>query len=299
MKGIDVSNHNGNINWNQVKNNGVEAVYIKASEGTTFTDSYLENNYNGAKSVGLPVGFYHFLVGTSLPETQAENFFNNIRNKEVNLKVCLDVEKTNFDINNFIQRFIARFSQLSNLPFVIYTGAYFAKNNINSNIKANYPLWVAHYGVNPWGSTIDTGFNSIIGHQYTETGIVSGISGYCDINVFKDSIYVNNTPKPSPYVKNEKIRQLQLVCNQMNNSNLSLDGIWGPLTDSAVRVLPLAGIPYRTPELTVWTQLRLGTNPDGIFGRNTYNAVIWWQKNHNLIPDGLVGYNTIKSLAYA
>lgn len=44
MKGIDVSNHNGNINFNQVKAAGVEAVYIKATKGTTYTDSYLDTN---------------------------------------------------------------------------------------------------------------------------------------------------------------------------------------------------------------------------------------------------------------
>ena len=81
MKGIDVSNHNGYINWNLVKNNGINVVYIKATEGTTYIDPFLNSHYNGANSAGLTIGFYHFLTGLSAPETQAENFYNNIKDK--------------------------------------------------------------------------------------------------------------------------------------------------------------------------------------------------------------------------
>lgn len=95
MKGIDVSNHNGNINFNQVKAAGIEAVYIKATEGTTFKDSYLDTNYSNAHYAGLTTGFYHFLVGTSAPETQANSFYNAIKDKANDLIPMLDVE-TNF-----------------------------------------------------------------------------------------------------------------------------------------------------------------------------------------------------------
>ena len=93
MKGIDVSNHNGNIDFKAVKSDGIDLVYIKATEGTTYIDAYLSANYNGALNAGLKIGFYHFLVGTSAPETQAENFYNNIKDKQNDLKPCLDVEK--------------------------------------------------------------------------------------------------------------------------------------------------------------------------------------------------------------
>ncbi|WP_276328024.1 GH25 family lysozyme, partial [Clostridium beijerinckii] len=62
MKGIDVSNHNGSINFGRVKDSGIEAVYIKATEGTTFKDRCLEVNYSNAHCEGLKTGFYHFLV---------------------------------------------------------------------------------------------------------------------------------------------------------------------------------------------------------------------------------------------
>ena len=92
---------------------------------------------------------------------------------------------------------------------------------------------------------------------------------------------------------NTKVKELQRICG------VSDDGIWGPQTDAAVRNLPLAGLPYKTPELTKWIQVRVGETVDGIFGNETFDAVKGWQSSHGLDVDGLAGYNTIKSLALA
>lgn len=297
MKGIDVSNYNKNINWQNVKNAGFDVVYIKATEGTTYVDPIFNDHYYGANSAGLTIGFYHFLTGLSAPETQAENFYNNIKGKNIGLRACIDAESTGYDINDYIRRFIARFSKLSSLPIVIYTSAYYARDNISSDIKNNYPLWVAHYGVAPWGSNINTGFKNVIGHQYTSNGTISGVNGKFDLDVFNNNIYANGSS--GSYVHNAKISELQGIMNNMINAGLAVDGYWGPLTDAAAKRLPLAGLPYKTPQLTTWIQLRLGLTPDGIFGRNTYNSVVAWQRSHGLTPDGLAGYNTIKSLAFA
>jgi Phage-related lysozyme (muraminidase) len=98
---------------------------------------------------------------------------------------------------------------------------------------------------------------------------------------------------------NDKVKELQGLCNQLTGSNLVIDGIYGTQTDNAVKNLPLAGLPYKTPELTTWIQLRLGCTPDGIYGTKTANAVKTWQRGHGLTVDGLAGHNTIKSLALA
>jgi len=189
MKGIDISNHNGAIDFNAVKGEGVELVYIKATEGTTYTDINLSDNYNGVINAKLKTGFYHFLVGTSVPETQAENFYNNIKDKQNDLKPCLDVEKNNFDVMDYTLRFINKFEALSDLPLCIYTGGYFANDNLDSRL-AKYSLWIAHYGVeipmktNIWGE-------SYVGHQYTDKGSIKGISGNVDLNNFFDEILVS------------------------------------------------------------------------------------------------------------
>ncbi|WP_026885370.1 GH25 family lysozyme [Clostridium beijerinckii] len=190
MKGIDISNHNGNINFNQVKTAGVEAVYIKATGGTTFKDSYLDTNYSNAHYAGLKTGFYHFLVGTSEPETQANSFYNAIKDKTSDLIPMLDIE-TNFDGPvDYILRFISRFKELSNMQIGIYTYTSFM-DNLDNRI-ADYPLWEANYNNDPWKLNSNL-FTNRVGHQYSETGSVSGINTDCDMNEFNEGIFNKNT----------------------------------------------------------------------------------------------------------
>ncbi|NRT88520.1 GH25 family lysozyme [Clostridium beijerinckii] len=189
MKGIDISNHNGNINFDNVKAAGIEVVYIKATEGTTFKDSYLDTNYSNAHYVGLKTGFYHFLVGTSSPETQATSFYNAIKDKTSDLIPMLDVE-TNFDgLMDYILRFITKFKELSNMPIGIYTYTSFM-DNLDNRI-ADYPLWEANYNDIPW-TLADNFFTNRVGHQYTENGSIDGINTKCDVNEFNEGVLINS-----------------------------------------------------------------------------------------------------------
>lgn len=94
-----------------------------------------------------------------------------------------------------------------------------------------------------------------------------------------------------------RVKELQHLCNVIIGANIDEDNIWGSQTENAVRQLPLCGIPYTQPQLTIWVQSRLGCTPDGIFLYETANAVGQWQSQHNLVVDKIVGYNTYKSLA--
>ncbi len=60
LKGIDISNWSGSVDFRGVRDSGVEIVYIQATEGTFYTDPYLQEFYDGAKEHGLKIGFYHF-----------------------------------------------------------------------------------------------------------------------------------------------------------------------------------------------------------------------------------------------
>lgn len=193
MIGIDISSYNGAVDFWKVRNDGIECVYIKATEGTTFKDTTFESYYRGAVVQGLKVGFYHFLVGTSEPEDQAKAFFNAIKDKTSNLKPCLDVEKTGFDIMDYVTRFINTFESLSNLELCIYTGPYFANKNLDSSL-AKYSCWIANYGVSKPMATTIWG-NSYAGHQYSETGSVDGISGNVDMDNFTEELLLESDVK--------------------------------------------------------------------------------------------------------
>lgn len=199
MKGIDISNHNGNINFNKVKVDGVEAVYIKATEGTTYKDSYLDTNYSNAHYAGLKTGFYHFLVGTSASESQATNFYNAIKDKTSDLIPMLDIE-SNFDgLMDYALRFIAKFKEISNLPIGVYTYSGFMGNL--DNRLAPYPLWEANYNNSSWNLPCNSIWSTKVGHQYTEKGSVGGINTNCDMNEFNEGILIEN--KATGYVRTD------------------------------------------------------------------------------------------------
>ena len=118
--GIDVSNWQGNIDFRRVKEAGIDVVYIKASEGTTYRDPYFERNYNNAKANGLKVGFYHFLTATNVEQArrQAQFFASVISGKSPDCKLAMDFERfsngiTNEEINQISEVFFADIKRLN------------------------------------------------------------------------------------------------------------------------------------------------------------------------------------------
>lgn len=191
-KGIDISMHNGTVNFGAVKSSGCNIVIIKATEGVDYVDPYLNTHYNGAKAQGMNIGFYHFMSEKTDPSQQAVDFWNSIKGKEFNIIPTLDIETNNMgrsatQISNRCIEFLEKFKALSGLSCIIYTGGYFGRDNLDSRIK-NYPGWIAHYGVN---TPMQTGF-SVVGHQYTEDGRINGVSTRVDMNNFTDGIFINN-----------------------------------------------------------------------------------------------------------
>lgn len=203
MKGIDISMHNGAIDFNAVKNSGVEVVIIKATEGVEYIDPFLEEHYNGANNSGLNLGFYHFMSEKTNPSQQAKDFWNAIKDKEFNVIPVLDIEVNTFgrnarEITDRCLEFLTKFKELSGLDCCIYTGGYFGRDNLDSRIKS-YPAWIAHYGVD---KPMETGFNKVAGHQYTEHGACNGINGRVDLNNFTEEILIKESkPVESPKIE--------------------------------------------------------------------------------------------------
>lgn len=299
MKGIDVSNYNGDINWSLVKDYGIECAYIKATEGTTYQDPYLNTHYNGAKSAGLLTGFYHFLVGSSAPEIQAENFYNCIKDKENNMLPCLDLEHSKNEPHNFMDyalRFIERFKALSGMNICIYACPSFIEEKLDKRL-IQYPLWCAHYGVDRPGFTKVWG-SSYAGHQYTEKGSVSGISGNVDMNNFNEGILTGSKMVQATAVNTSNIYiPLQQELNRQgfkdkNGNALAVDGVPGELTLSACPVVRKGA----KGNITRWIQEELNIDADGDFGPITEEAVKTFQRTRGLLIDGVVGKETWRAL---
>jgi GH25 family lysozyme M1 (1,4-beta-N-acetylmuramidase) len=189
MKGIDISNNQGAIDFIQVRNSGIEVVYIKATEGLTFTDPNLINNYNKAKAAKLKVGFYHFLRNNN-PVSEAQHFIQSIDGLQADCLHMIDAEvqlgqtvaQISYNVRQFANYLLGQGKQVG-----IYTGDYFYRDNLDNTIK-DLPLWVACYGGTPMAT-------NYVGVQYSEAGRVPGISTNVDLDTFTDSILIKGDEK--------------------------------------------------------------------------------------------------------
>lgn len=226
MKGIDISNCNSIINFESAKNDGVEVIIIKATEGVDFRDSALEQNYNGAKSIGVHIGFYHFMSERTSPTQQAIDFYNAISDKEYDILPCLDIEnntkgRSATEISDRCIEFLEKFKELSGIDCMIYTGGYFGRDLLDSRVK-QYKGWIAHYGVD---TPMETGFE-VVGHQYSESGSVSGISGNVDMNNFNEGIFINGNSSTIQNSSSNVVSNIGVVTASLLNvrDNPSTDG---------------------------------------------------------------------------
>jgi GH25 family lysozyme M1 (1,4-beta-N-acetylmuramidase) len=192
--GVDISNYQGDVDFAAVKAAGHDYVIIKATEGTTLQDSMFKTYYEQAKSAGLKVGAYHFLVGTSAVSTQVQNFYNMIKDKDWDIMPVLDTESDFSNVAAATAEFVSVFKQVCPWQLCIYSYTSFINEHFAfiKDTLSPLPLWIADYTGTAWnyGGTFLT---NIVGHQYTEKGTVDGISTKCDVDVFTEAILLNST----------------------------------------------------------------------------------------------------------
>ena len=198
-QGIDVSNWQGYINYAQVKDAGIQIVYIKASQGTNIKDAYFDINYENAKANGLQVGFYHYLTATNTREAQEQaNFFVSvISGKTPDCKLVLDYETFGgvgrAEINNIARTFMERVQQLTNKEVILYSDLSNARSTFDASLANDYELWIAYYGNRNNLINIETSWNTYIGIQYTDRGRVNGINGSVDRDLYTEEIFLDET----------------------------------------------------------------------------------------------------------
>lgn len=303
--GIDVSHWQGNINFEEVRQDGIKIVYMKASQGTTFIDPKFEQNYLMAKENGLLVGVYHYMVARSISDAVAEaNFFANvISEKEIDCKLAMDFEDfgslNREQINVIALAFLEELERITGKETVVYSNTYTARTIFYGEIT-NYPLWVAHYGVN---NPADNGnWDYWVGFQYTSTGRVNGISGNVDRDRFTENIIMNNS-NPVPDVPEnivntqtiiikygDTLSQLAIKYNTTVAELVELNGIANPnLIYAGDTLLVPIGNKNETSDDTIYI-VKKGDTLSGIakrYGTTVNNLVVAnGIKNPNLIYPG-------------
>lgn len=198
-EGIDVSNWQGYIDYAEVKNTGIEIVYIKASQGTNIKDAYFDINYENAKTNGLCVGFYHYLTATNIEQAQEEaNFFVSVISGKIpDCKLVLDYETfggvSREEINNIARTFMERVEELTDKEIILYSDLSNAQNTFDRSLAEDYDLWIAYYENRNNLINIETSWNTYIGIQYTDRGRVNGINGSVDRDLYTQEIFLDET----------------------------------------------------------------------------------------------------------
>lgn len=198
-EGIDVSDWQGYIDYSQVKNSGIDVVYIKASQGNSIKDPYFEINYENAKANNLKVGFYHFLTATTVEEAEQQAIFfaSVISGKQADCKLAMDYEQ--FDgidtqlINQIAMAFMQKVEELTKKQVIIYSDLYNSESTFNSELASQGELWLAYYGDYRNLENVNSSWNTFIGVQYTDQGNVAGIKGNVDRDLFTEEIFLDDS----------------------------------------------------------------------------------------------------------
>lgn len=185
--GIDVSRHNGAINWNTVKDSGkVDFAILRAGYGklTSQKDSRFEEYYAACKALNIPVGAYWYSYATSISEAiqEARTFLECIKGKSFEYPLYFDIEEQKaFSTGRANCSAMARVFCETLESAGYFAGIYASKSHLetylSAEVRERFAVWVAHYGVG------QTSYSGQFGMwQKSETGSVAGISGNVDLD---------------------------------------------------------------------------------------------------------------------
>ena len=182
--GIDISSHNGDIDFYKVKNDDFSFVIIKASEGEDVLDSLFTTNYNRAKANGLKVGAYHYFRKNTDGINQAKNFVEAVGWRKLDLPLVIDVEdEINDNVSDDITmknlNFMIDNLQSRGFKVMIYTNGNGYKKYVKDRPFVNVNLWLCSFK-----KPDDIAHIPHQLQQYSHHGRVNGINGDVDLDVF-------------------------------------------------------------------------------------------------------------------
>lgn len=282
MRGIDVSNNQGNIDWNKVRADGVEFAIIRLGWGGNAInqDDPKFNQYvTECERVDLPWGAYIYSYALTLDnvDNEIEHSLRMLKGKKPTLGVWFDMEdadhyKQKHGINVYQNRRLITDMckkyvdgmKKNGYDAGVYASSDYFKNVIYKD-ELTCPIWLALWGPSQPNMPCKI-------WQYTSKGSVNGIKGNVDMDTFYGED-VKPTPKPV-------VQKCEVKCN---------------------KVICKMGVTHFDVKLLQWLLNNKGHNcgdVDGIFGRLTRDAVISYQRDHVECgtPDGVCGQKTWTSL---
>lgn len=250
MKGIDISQWQGNIDFNAVASNGIDFVIIRAGYGREISqkDPYFEQNYKRAKAAGLNVGayWYSYAVSTEDAKEEAKTCLEVIKGKQFEYPIYFDLEeqfqfaKGTIFCSSLVRAF---YDTLKSAGY--YSGLYISRSPLQSyitaDIKEQYPLWIAEY-------------NSRLNYsgkygiwQNSDKGKINGINGYVDTDIsYVDYPSIIKNSGYNGFSKGTNTNSSKPVSNKKFIEEIAkevIDGKWGN-GDERKKKLIAAGYDY-------------------------------------------------------
>jgi lysozyme len=187
VKGLDVSHHQGDINWKVVQEkNDFKFVYIKATEGKDYVDGRFTYNWKEAKKNGLLTGAYHFFAMTSSGEEQANNFINLVPKQSDSLPPVIDIEiPLNYNqdkVRQELRTLADKMEQQYGKKPILYV-TYDRYDKYVKGYFPNYDIWIRDIVKFP-----TLGKQKWLLWQYHNRGKIDGVDTYVDINVFNGNL---------------------------------------------------------------------------------------------------------------
>lgn len=309
-EGIDVSDWQGYIDYNQVKNSGIEIVYIKSSQGINVKDPYFEVNYENAKANNLKVGFYHFLTATNIQEAeqQATFFASVISGKQPDCKLALDYEQfggvNKEQINQIAMAFIQKVKELTKKQVIIYSDLYNTESTFSRELAEQGELWLAYYGDYKNLEGVNSGWNSFIGVQYTDRGNVPGIRGNVDRDLFSEEVFLDDSSEiPSTENPNDNYNTETIYYTVERGDTLGkIASKYGTTIQEIAEINDIQNVNliYPGQVLRIHTNSNVPGNESNSTGKTYYtikrgDTLIGIARNYGVTVQNLVEWNNIQT----
>lgn len=187
IRGLDISHHQGNINWEKLSKYNFKFIYIKATEGDDFKDMKFKDYREEAKKTGLITGAYHYYSLRIKGKIQAKNFIQTVSKEENSLPPVIDLEfggnsKYRPGKEEFIKElkdYIAEIETYYNKKPVLYVTYKFYNSYLTGEFSG-YKIWIRDIFKHP--KNLD---HEWIFWQYHSRAKIEGITGFVDLNIFK------------------------------------------------------------------------------------------------------------------
>ncbi len=253
ITGIDVSKHQGAINWKSVKESGVNFAILRAGYGRVITqkDPTFETNYKDAKAAGLPVGAYWYSYAKNKTEAieEAKVCLEVIKGKQFEYPIYFDIEENDvlrlgMDTVSTITKAFLETVEKAGYFVGIYSSKSHLENYIEKSLRTRYTVWVAHYGVSKttYKDPYDMWQRSSVGKVRGVNGAVDMDECYVDFPTRIKNKGLNGFSKPITKQPENKIPTITKTIDELAQE--VIDGKWGNGSDRKAN-LTNAGYDYK------------------------------------------------------